>query len=276
MKITKVILFSLLTFSLVLSGLFYIGLKGANGEATDYDKIAKYLNNEEIKMELSYKVDELKIYKVELDGELLEVSINSNGEVHRFEHTTYENKTNDKVSKELQQKLDEGNEQDKIKVKLWIKDINQNIIIDELKQLIPNLVNNNGEFAGGNLQSANKFKEKKREILKNEYSKIHNLFMKSLPENSKVIFTSNYAPFLIVELNKKDVEYLIQKDSVLEADLYHNFKGSRRTSYSIPDIRADKTQDLGLDGTGVKVGVIEYDGLPNESDTQLGVRQRFV
>jgi serine protease AprX len=250
--------------------LVYSTIVTSNASETDQEMIANYLNNKDIKTELSYEFEDYKVYKVESGNELLEISINNNsGEVQHYDPSTHQNTNTDKLSQTLKEELNKIGDQDNITVQIWTKGINQEVIMKAVKEKIPNLVDSNGKFIGKTMDEVNKFTEITRAITRNKYTKHHTLLKETLPSNAKVLFSSKYAPFLIIEVNKNDIESLRQNNDVLSIDFFKDRVGHESTSNSIPNIRADKTKSSGLNGSGVKIGIVEYGYDPDHEDPEL-------
>ncbi len=98
-----------------------------------------------------------------------------------------------------------------------------------------------------------------------EYSNIKRL---QSTKDNKSLFLSQYAPVIRAELNPNEIQ-MLSKDNRIEKIYYSpEMEMSSETNVSIPLIRATYTRDtLGYTGAGIKIGLIEADGLPNRSNS---------
>lgn len=242
----------------------------SDASENDDGKISSFLNNKDVKTELSFENNDYKVYKVESDDELLEISINNDtGEVQHYDHSTYIQSDSDKVSHDLRKVLENLDDQDRLTVQIWISGINENTVKEKVNQQIPSLLDDKGEFVGNSMEDVNNYTEIARATTKKEFTKQHEKLKETFSSDTKIIFASTYVPNLILEVNKKEIQSLSQNNDILRIELFKDREGHSNTNISIPNIRADKTKSSGLNGSGIKIGIVEYANDPYHNDPQL-------
>lgn len=178
----------------------------------------------------------------------------------------------DKISPALKSKIEKAKDDEKIPVSIWIKDIDYNKVNSFVKDKI-NIDAADIEKDNLKLDKMQEYIETKRSKAKDEYNNNNSRFVKRALASDTILFTSKYAPLVIAELNKKEIEMLRNSDDVFDMDFFVNECNSTdETAFSIPNINANYTRDtLGLKGSGVKIGQIES-GYPNKTNAQLSDR----
>ncbi len=109
---------------------------------------------------------------------------------------------------------------------------------------------------------AEKNNQQYEEILK-DYSSV-----KTLTENrsGKRLFFSQYAPLISAELTPAEIKLFAQDDRVQAIFYSPDVELVPESNNSVSVIRADYTRDtLGYSGSGIKIGLVEADALPNRN-----------
>lgn len=119
--------------------------------------------------------------------------------------------------------------------------------------------------------NVNTYISKKRAIAKAEYDVQNEKFTEEYLKGKKIDFVSSYAPMIIAELNKEDINKLESINKVNEIYLYSisDDYDLGNMNISIPSIDGDYVRDVvGYDGNGIKIGQIE-NGRPQTGISEL-------
>ena len=88
--------------------------------------------------------------------------------------------------------------------------------------------------------------------------------------DDQVVYTSRFAPMIVAKVSSADIETLAENDDVTEIDLFEKiepiectFDGSAMKAQMDMD---DIIDDIGLDGTGTKIGIYETDNVASVPD----------
>ncbi len=120
--------------------------------------------------------------------------------------------------------------------------------------------------------------EIKRSIYKEYYTSSNNDIVCRYCQDSNCIFISNYSPIAILNLTKATLVSMLQDDGVLYVNHFIDSDGISESIESINEslelanmiTRADYVRDhYGLTGNGVKIGLIDVDGVPRQDPDYL-------
>jgi serine protease AprX len=221
--------------------------------------------------ELIGEFDGGQLYKVRYaDGTMEDVVIDDNGKMASFdpdEHVALPKKT--KISAALQKKLDKGAATDGFLVTVWLTDLDYGAIDKEVKADLG--IEDIRKIDARTLQS---YITAKRAITQKKYTQQLQDFQDNYLDSAvsgKVVWLSKYAPLLIAKLTKETVKKIETVADVIAMDLFVNAKKVDETAYSIPNINANYTKNLGYTGSGVTVGIVES-GYCDKTNFQLSDR----
>lgn len=200
-----------------------------------------------------------------------------------------------KISKELQAMLDSPDFESAY-ITIFINDLDHDYVMNEFRCLYPedyqlyNKAENDNEYSSDIINADIKLKdylnsnyhenqndemlqlaiEHKRAVYRNEYSQHNISFLDEFPQ-VKALFVSEYAPFIIAEADRDDIVQMGRCDCVVSIDAFTNEKSEMEDLGLANSItRADYVRDTyGNDGSGVKIGIVEANGVPNVSDSYL-------
>ena len=109
--------------------------------------------------------------------------------------------------------------------------------------------------------------ENKRALFAKSYLEQNGAVANAFATKSKQIFVSQYSPVLILTVSKQNLLEMEKDSRVTSIELFKNLEPKSELAIANAMSRADYVRDTcGNTGTGVKIGEIEVDGLP-----QLGV-----
>jgi hypothetical protein len=140
-----------------------------------------------------------------------------------------------KITDELQAKLDELNDSDKVDIYIWTYDIDYEAVEDEVESLTGfreesfqadanEMYSERSEEERDELsQNVDNYIMAKREISSREYGILNTDFVENHIPNANIIFQSQFAPMIIAEVTKADVYRLEELDDVWHLDLYVEF-----------------------------------------------------
>lgn len=112
--------------------------------------------------------------------------------------------------------------------------------------------------------------EDKRAKARIAYSEQNQKFLNQLPIGAKVTFVSEYSPLIEVTLSNNEIYNLAKKNEVYSISLDKPENNEPELNISVPAIGADYVRDTqGNKGSGVKVGLLEANGVPNTSNSQI-------
>ncbi len=188
-----------------------------------------------------------------------------------------------KITEKLAEALENGEKEELIPVDVWFKGVDEAEIESEVKAVTgynkESLAKESLEQAAkinGYMTTAKQSKKydayilAEREISKAKQNIAHEKFLKTVDLEgleSKIIFKSQYAPMISMDLTKNEIEKLSQDSRVLSIYYRDECQGSDSCNVSVPLIRANYTRDtFGLTGSGIKVGQIES-GMPSKTAT---------
>jgi serine protease AprX len=207
-----------------------------------------------------------KLYKMQYaDGTLKDVLIYDTGTLVTYDpdkHSALFPKT--KITDRLRVVLDKSDKEAVVPVSIWIADLDYTALEKAVKEEL--------QITDLNKMSAKQvelYVSTKRAKAKKEYTVQNAEFVAKYLDKTTVLLTGGYAPLLIAKINGKAVEEIVKDDRVLAVDLFTDAVKKDETAYSIPNINAHYTRNtLGLDGDGVKVGILES-GYPDKTNSQL-------
>lgn len=195
-----------------------------------------------------------------------------------------------KLSKDVQAKLTEITNNDKISVYLLFRD-SSDTVISTMESKYPNLyatyknavqssniplndpfiTTNKSEHATAvqNLQLQNAI-EVKRELYRTHYTCANNTILSKYCSNDDLLFVSSYMPMAIISVTPRELKQITQDASVEHIALFEDKKVTNSSLYNANlNSRADYVRDtLGYDGAGVKIGQVE-NSIPNLLDSEL-------
>jgi serine protease AprX len=194
----------------------------------------------------------------------LEAVIRSDSEVtekYDLDESSVQNKISDRLLAELDKSNDKA-----VTVSIWITDADYEPINKAVgaEMNIYNLKSASPEMFAQYLNTKRQ-KKKAKSIEKNE------AFLNRYQISAAMLYKSVYAPLIIAELDRQMITRMAQDEEVLMMDLFVNAKKVDETTYSISNINAKYTRNLGYTGRGVKVGIVEC-GYPDTTNTQLSDR----
>jgi serine protease AprX len=194
------------------------------------------------------------LYKVNDNGKLKDIIVYDDGTTEDYiesKHSSYLKK--DKISKDLEKEIKNVKEDGSLNVAIWFKDID----VSEIEKIAKEKTNID-TFEKAERKEIQKFIEVKRELIKKEYVQQNKIYYSKYIPNEKVLFISEYAPYIIVSLPVKNIVKLAKNDDISSMDMYYDLKKSDETYYSIPNINGNYTRDTkNLKGSGIKVGILE-------------------
>ena len=132
----------------------------------------------------------------------------------------------------------------------------------------------NEKIGGDLLQSAI---EIKRSLFREEYSKTNSEFIQRYAAKSEIVFLSEYSPMVIVKATHDEILNLFNAEETLYVEEFKNLEG-KNESLGLANLisRADYLRDtIGLTGTGVKIGMVEAEGVPDASVINLSSANLF-
>lgn len=112
-------------------------------------------------------------------------------------------------------------------------------------------------------EKTEKYIGEKRKNYKEEYNKNSKSFLEKAKINDEdIVFTSQYAPMIIAELTIKQIEKLTKTDNVKEISYYNVTTDALETESTLDEIKTSTKiqiihETLGLDGSGVKAGILD-------------------
>jgi len=209
-----------------------------------------------------------------------------------------------KISEKLQQALEEIDGEEMIPIYIWLEDIDYDRVETLAKEMsgynrasfefsigdvfeLVEVVLNDGDIIkteredGAEVyvditeeeraemaENVDAYIEAERAIARQEYSTKHEAFVGTYLEDANIIFISQYAPMIICEISKNTVYQLAEMDQVVSMNLYEEMVFQDQGNFpdvSLPSIKATYARDtLGLNGNGIKVGMIE-NGRPHNN-----------
>ncbi len=129
-------------------------------------------------------------------------------------------------------------------------------------------------------EKTDKYISEKRKNYKDEYNKKSKNFLeKAKISDDDIIFRSHYAPMIIAELTIKQIEKVAKSDEVTDISRYKEIAEKPQTVTSTMDevkssTNIDKIHDIGLTGSGVKVGVCDFGNFSAEN-SELNANRVF-
>jgi hypothetical protein len=107
----------------------------------------------------------------------------------------------------------------------------------------------------------------KGQISSSEYLKHHDSIFQNSHFKGKMIYQSPLSPFQVIASNKKEISTLEQNPFIVSIDLIPEIHGGNAMSVAFPTTGLDFTSyNMGLRGNGLKIGLIEYEGYPNQNE----------
>ncbi|HEY8464305.1 MAG TPA: S8 family serine peptidase [Bacillota bacterium] len=212
-----------------------------------------------------------KLYKVKYtDHSVAQLIVFNNGKSETYDPEKHDQLFQKaKISPKLQNWLDNSKTEDLITVAIWITGIDNQKIAQAVKEELKIV-----DLKKESKEKLNLYLTEKRLKAKDEYKLKNQKFAVRYVNRQQeaVVFTSGYAPFIIVKLEKEDIAKLGEDPEVTTVDLFKNAVKEDEVTYSIPNITANYTRDtLNLKGNGVKVGVVES-GYADKTNAQLADR----
>lgn len=111
--------------------------------------------------------------------------------------------------------------------------------------------------------------EAKRTVFAEDYEDYNQAFIKDYYIN-EVIFVSCFSPMVIISVLKSEVYRISGDERVLSLDLYVNGGGRDELAFANKQSGAESLRDVyELKGDGIKIGMIESDGVPNVNHNDL-------
>jgi serine protease AprX len=198
------------------------------------------------------------------DGTLKDVMIYDTGAMATYDpdkHSKLFSKA--KITDRLQAIMDESDKEAILTVSIWLSDVEQSAIDKAVR----------AELGITDLKKASAEKLKqyitaKRAKAKEQYSEKNKAFLTKYLDKAAVLLTGGYAPLIIAKLDVKAVTNIAKDAEVLAVDLFVDAAKEDETAYSIPNINANYTKNLGYTGNGVKVGIVES-GYCDKTNAQL-------
>ena len=207
------------------------------------------------------------LYKIKYKDKVKDVIVFNNGKTEDYsasKHGSYFKSS--KISEPLE-KLIKEDENQELTVAIWFKDIDQTAIEKEAKELLK--IDDINKIDNKTLQ---KYIEVKRELAKVKYESLNKRYYDKYLPNEEVVFISNYAPLIIVNIKIYKILKLSEFDDILSFQLVEKDEKKEETSYSIPNINANYLRNnLNLRGSGIKVGIVEIN-YADKSNSQLNDR----
>lgn len=122
--------------------------------------------------------------------------------------------------------------------------------------------------------------EAKRAKAREEYTEMNQRFIDTqLPAGAEVTFVSEYSPVIFAEMNASDVTKTARSSKVETVEFLDKTAKAEPTSMTYNDTtRAAYTRDnYGLKGSGVKIGILEVNGIPDDDNDQIeAMGSRFI
>lgn len=121
-------------------------------------------------------------------------------------------------------------------------------------------------------EKTDKYISEKRNNYKEKYNKKSKDFLeKAKISEDDIIFRSQYAPMIIAELTIKQIEKVAKSDEVTDISLYEEFIASpQAVTATMDEVKSstniDKIHDIGLTGSGVKVGIYDSGNFGDDSE----------
>jgi serine protease AprX len=201
------------------------------------------------------------------DGALEDVMIYDSGKMATYDPDKHSKLfTKDKVTDRLRAILDKSGNDAVLTVSVWISDVDQTAIDKAVKAELG--------ITDLNKVSEEKIKQyitAKRAKAKEQYAAQNKTFLAKYLDEAAIMHNSGYAPLLIAKLDVKTITKIVKDAEVLSVDLFADAKKEDETIYSIPNINANYTKNLGYTGSGVKVGIVES-GYCDKTNAQLSGR----
>jgi serine protease AprX len=201
------------------------------------------------------------------DGTLADVVIYDTGTIKTYDpdkHGDLFSKA--KISTALQTDLNKAAEADAFLVTVWLTDLDYSAIEEKVKANLG--ISDLHKVSAKVLQS---YITAKRARAQKEYTQQLQDFQSNYLDSRTVVWSSKYAPLFIAKLTKATIEKMATVDAVTGMDLFVDAAKVDETTYSIPNINANYTKNLGYAGSGVKVGIVES-GYCDKTNSQLSGR----
>ncbi len=191
-----------------------------------------------------------------------------------------------KISDELKAKMNQRSA-DKISVILWTSDLDMNEIqaetlaettVFKAPATVRTLEQSTSEYDLEYLQSYGTdeeiqgYIEAKRAKAREEYTEMNQRFIDTqLPAGAEVTFVSAYSPVVLAEMNASDITRTAKSTKVQTVEFLDKTAKNEPASTTYNDTtRAAYTRDsYGLKGSGVKIGILEVDGIADRSNSQI-------
>ncbi len=205
--------------------------------------------------------------------------------------TEIEESKYNKMDQVLIEKISESNTDTKLPVIVWIKDIDNDKILeqaqintdyyndlaesDSFEAFSVETVEDLEEYLKSTksereqeLQLVQEFTSEKRSLAREEHIKSNNSFIEENGIND-IIFISEYSPMIIARLTVSEISLLVKNDLVEELYYYTEPEFELECAESLPTINALYNRDtVGLTGNGVKIGQIDG-GAPDTTNSEF-------
>lgn len=107
----------------------------------------------------------------------------------------------------------------------------------------------------------------KRAVIRDVYSAYNESCAQELSANVEITYVSKYAPLIVANATSNDISKVARSTSVNEI-AYNEYEANDELDVSRSVVKADTVQtssSYGYTGNGIKVGVLEADGVPDNS-----------
>jgi serine protease AprX len=172
-----------------------------------------------------------------------------------------------KITDKLQAALDAAIDKDAaVTVSIWLTDVDMAAVDTTVKKELQLT-----DLKKASAEQIKSYIALKRSKAKEQYKAQNWKFLTKYLDESAILLNCGYASLIIAKLNQKTIAEIVKDNNVLTVDLFVDAKKEDETTYSIPNINANYTKNLGYTGNGVTVGIVES-GYCDKTNSQLSDR----
>jgi hypothetical protein len=172
------------------------------------------------------------------------------------------------ISNNLQNKLAKIKDDDLLILSIEINDLDQDEIHYKTHQYLSSIHKEKNNLLGFSFIANPKytlddFNLSKLQLSKREYLNYHNSIFQMDDFMGKPLYQSQFSPFQVIVLSKKEILKLQENPLIVSMDLMEELEGGHSSGVAFPSTGLNFTmQNMGLRGKDVKIGLIEYEGYP--------------
>jgi serine protease AprX len=172
----------------------------------------------------------------------------------------------EKITERLRTIIDKSTADTVLTIAVWLSDVDLAAIAKEVQAEL-----GIADLDKVSAELLQKYIATKRAKAKKAYLTKNRTFLAKYFIQDTAMLTGAYAPLILAKLDVKGITKIVADAEVLAIDLFVNAAKKDETAYSIPNINANYTKNLGYTGADVIVGILES-GYPDKTNAQLSGR----